>query len=510
MVLNYLPYGILALSLVMTLGLLPILWRRRPAPGIMPLLVLLAAVSVWNAAYLMEMASTTIPTMKFWVSVEYFGIVTIPGAWLIFAMAYTHKEQWITRRNVLLLTIEPLLVLLATWTNDWHGLFRANQYVSELPGFTLLMADMQALFWIHTAYSYILLMAGAVLFVRMFIQTRAVYRGQVFAIMIAIVAPWAGNAAYLFLNAPIDLTSIGFSVSGLAMTIGLFRYRLMDIRPIARNAILENLDAMVAVVDTRHRIVDLNPAIRRVIDDYMPNAIGRPLADVLPAVAASLEPSLKEAVDVCLNRLPTRVFSQQSSRLLDRREMLQGWMIVLYDITDRKQVELALRDSEDRYRSLFESAFEGLAIHRDGSILDVNPAFEALFGYSRSDAIGRSAIDFSAPESRALMRQYIRIGADDPIEGKRPARGRDRILLRDSRQRPDVSGPTGPRRLDPGHHRAQKHGRRAPAAAAGKSAAQPRDRRHDIRDRHGHDPANDLHGTGARAQPAPDGHRPAG
>jgi PAS domain S-box-containing protein len=79
---------------------------------------------------------------------------------------------------------------------------------------------------------------------------------------------------------------------------------------------------------------------------------------------------------------------------------ITGGVVAIQDITDIKRMERALRESEQRYHSLFNSMAEGFALHeilcdekgepRDSRFLDVNPAFERFTGLSREEVIGRT------------------------------------------------------------------------------------------------------------------------
>ncbi|NJN48409.1 MAG: PAS domain S-box protein [Candidatus Competibacteraceae bacterium] len=65
------------------------------------------------------------------------------------------------------------------------------------------------------------------------------------------------------------------------------------------------------------------------------------------------------------------------------------------EIAAHQQSERALRDSEQRYRSLFEFANDGIFIIEAGRCVDCNPKIPHLFGCQREDIIGRSLLEFS-------------------------------------------------------------------------------------------------------------------
>ena len=74
------------------------------------------------------------------------------------------------------------------------------------------------------------------------------------------------------------------------------------------------------------------------------------------------------------------------------------------DITDLKQVEQALRETEGRYRSLFESAPDGILVaDSKGTYVDANPSALAMLGYSRDELIGMKSEEILVPREHARV-----------------------------------------------------------------------------------------------------------
>ena len=69
---------------------------------------------------------------------------------------------------------------------------------------------------------------------------------------------------------------------------------------------------------------------------------------------------------------------------------LRGFSKVTRDLTERRRVEEALRDSEERFRSLVETAHDAIvSADTQGTIVSFNPAAERVFGYSKDEALGQ-------------------------------------------------------------------------------------------------------------------------
>jgi len=110
---------------------------------------------------------------------------------------------------------------------------------------------------------------------------------------------------------------------------------------------------------------------------------------------------------------------------------------VLWDISERKQAELALRDSEKKYSSLFSSIREGFALHEiltdehgapiDYRFLEVNPAFEAMTGISRERWVGHTVKEILPSTETHWIETYGRVAlTGEPVSFENYTAGLER------------------------------------------------------------------------------------
>ncbi len=115
-----------------------------------------------------------------------------------------------------------------------------------------------------------------------------------------------------------------------------------------------------------------------------------------------------------------RLFWIEPDELWSRLTLTVGTIIlavvVQRGINRRERIEEALREEEERFRSLSDATFEGVAISENGRVLQTNKAFAEMFGYETTEVVGMSAVDFMAPESREVTLRHISSGSEEPYE----------------------------------------------------------------------------------------------
>jgi PAS domain S-box-containing protein len=98
--------------------------------------------------------------------------------------------------------------------------------------------------------------------------------------------------------------------------------------------------------------------------------------------------------------------------------MVVGIATIAPLFTAVRRAEGAFRESEERFRLLSEAAFEAIALHEKGVILDGNGAFARMFGYDLAELIGKNVLDLAAPQSRELVLKHVRSGREAPYEAE--------------------------------------------------------------------------------------------
>ncbi|MBN1978358.1 MAG: PAS domain S-box protein [Anaerolineae bacterium] len=367
---QYTPYVfplLMTTAIAATLALFA--WRHRSAPGAAPLAALMLAVAVWSAAYALELGSPDLRTKTLWSNLTYLGVVTAPLAWLALALQHTGNEKWLTRRRLILLAIIPLLTTALVWTNDLHHLLHTSIELDTSGPYPMLDVTHNMAFWAHTAYCYLLLLIGTGLLILMFIRSPHLYRGQAGALLIGALSPWIANAVFIFGWSPfgkLDLTPFALTLTGLAMGWGLFRFRLLDLVPVARDTIIESMSDGVIVLDSRDRIVDLNPVAEGILSISASEAVGQPAQKILsrwPDLVERYRSMAETRAEITVGKgIVRRYFDLRVSPLRDWRRHLVGRLIVLRDVTRRKEMEEELQQAKEAAEAANQAKDEFISI----------------------------------------------------------------------------------------------------------------------------------------------------
>jgi len=182
---------------------------------------------------------------------------------LVVALDYRQRLHILTPPRVAVLLAVPAVTVVLAFSNEYHGLIWSQFGSERIGGIVYMRVTYGKWFPIHLAWQYILNVFAAGLLIQTIFRSTQIHRRQAILVVLAIVIPWFANLTYMLRVGPapgLDLTSAAFSVSCVLLTIGIFRYQLFDVVPIAHDSVIQQMSDGVIILDPEGRVLDANPA----------------------------------------------------------------------------------------------------------------------------------------------------------------------------------------------------------------------------------------------------------
>src|SRR5258708_1927617 len=201
-------------------------------------------------------------------------------------------------------------------------------------------------------------------------------------------------------------------------------------------SIFENAIEGIFQTSPEGRFLTVNPAMARILGYDLPEEVIEKITDVAHQLYVTPEDRIEaarlEKETGILKSFEFEAFRKDGQKIwlsLNRRSVRDDNGVEIYreggieDISERRRVEEALRESEARKRAILESGLDDIVtMDHKGQVVDWNPAAERTFGYLREDAIGRDMAELIIPLS---LREHHRRGlAHYLVTGEGPVLGK--------------------------------------------------------------------------------------
>lgn len=317
--------------------------RRAGVVGRAGLVAVLVGSAIWGLAYGLELGSVTRSGRELWGALKYVGIVLLPPAWLIFSLGYAGRERFVSPRVLVVLSVEPALVLMILAVPSARHLVRSYPAGASS---ALTHIQLGPLFYVLLAYSAALAALGTGFLLLTLMRISAAYRRQSVVLLSAVGLVWITNILATVGVGPfrvVDPTPPALAVAGLMLILGVFRFGLLDLVPVARTTLIETMPDPVLVLDAHHRVIDHNPAAERLLRVSERALLGarfdQLLGEELPA-PGHRSPTRHELTFTRAGE--ERSFELVISVLGKAPSDGPGHLVVLRDITGRKEAERRL------------------------------------------------------------------------------------------------------------------------------------------------------------------------
>jgi diguanylate cyclase (GGDEF)-like protein len=372
----YIPFMLTLLISAAVSGMLALYsWGRRSVPGSKPFAAMMVCAVVWSILSILETQSADLASKQALMAFENIGVVAIPFLWVVFASAYTAKAPGPERRYLFLLSVMPVLFLILMGSNSFHHLIISSAQLANENTLVYVSINYGPLFWIWNVYALALLLLGFVYLIQFLMQTSQRYSPKVFVLFAGVMLPWIGNGLYVLHFLHFDPTPAAYSLLGLTVALSVFRSHLMDVIPVARAVIVENLQDGVVIFNQQDRLLDINPAARQILALSRRVTSRMSYRQVLSRFPDLVSRYADHPTEACFvvkieEGDEESFYDVRISPIYDVQHHVQGKLVVLRDISEHKRSESELEKSHALLESTLEATADGiLVIHgRDKSV----------------------------------------------------------------------------------------------------------------------------------------------
>ncbi|MFB6176863.1 MAG: histidine kinase N-terminal 7TM domain-containing protein, partial [Halobaculum sp.] len=304
---------------------------------------LTGGATLWALSYAVALLVHD-PTLRWGLELlVWTGRLTVPVAWLVFALEYTGRSEPLTRSRVAVICVLPVVTLLTLVSNPVFGLLFENYRIVGGAVATVQYTP-TTYFWVQLLYSYALIGTGTLVLFGMVLSPERLFSVQAGALVVGALVPTVTNVLWLFDWGPVpglDLTPAALSITCGSFAVALLRFDLLGLSPkpqrLGWRAAVADFDDGVLVVGTDGRVVDANPAAESLFPDRDP--FGEAVTDLLDEQDLPDDGTITLGLDTAVGR---RRYEITVSPVADRQERQIGQTFVLRDITEREQREQRL------------------------------------------------------------------------------------------------------------------------------------------------------------------------
>lgn len=382
-------------------------FRHRSAPGARPFVLLVGCLVPWALGAALELAAATPEAKVSWYVFKSLWKLPAGTASLLFALDYAGLGRRLGRRGLALLALPAavpfLLVALGPSPTSLLGTQAVvgGRVVSSLGPAGLAL----------TAWGFVLGLASPLVFLWLLV-TAPSSRGPAALCLCGHVATRAGylldlsGASPL---APMDATMLGGIFTAVLYAVALGPFRMFELVPVARGALVDQMPDGVVVLDSRQRVVDLNPAAARIFGLPPAEARGRAARDLLPELPEGTAGPGGEASDLPEIRLGegtgARRYAPRLSLLRNRGGARLGELVVLRDVTESRRAAARSLDQQRALATLRERDLLARELHDSlGQVL----GFAKMQAQAARELLARG----DGPGADALLAQLVSVAQD--------------------------------------------------------------------------------------------------
>lgn len=316
--------------------------KYRDNTGVKEFVIVGIITAWWIFCQIFELMSLTLEIKLFWANLLYLGAGLSPLMYLGLALKFSGKDQYITRKNIMMVLIIYLVFFILIFTDQYHGLMRKNFVLdtSSIP--YVIKKEYGPLFPIYVVFVYSLNIISLALLLRKSIKKDYIYRKHAKALFFGLLFITVVNLFYITgfpQKLRFDLAPAVTGISVGVYFVGVFKYKLFSVMPIARDILIESLVSGMMVIDKNDRIIDVNKSILKMFQ-LKQSIVGEKIytIQILEQVVIEGKKDIdKKKIVTYKKRNAAYLYEIKRYILQDYKSKIMGKLYIIDDITQQEK-----------------------------------------------------------------------------------------------------------------------------------------------------------------------------
>lgn len=394
---------IAASAVILTLVIAIYSWLHRKYIGAINMVIISLLGAAWGITYLLELFSTSFETKNFWDSIQFIPATFMAPAFFLFCLVFTGWVKITKRLRWLLVFLIPVLTIFVVFTNQYHHLYKiaANDTPSNATFLVPFFPQYGIWFWVVVIHTFILLITSVAFLAYTYKKSPRWARNRIGGLMFGACLPVIAG----IISIPIWANQMGANIILISLLAflfilfwSIFGNHMLDVIPLARSTLLSQITDAVITLDPYGQILDFNNAAANISQLDIKGHVGQSFPILLNDRLKShipIEDCLDQSMEIVLGEGTfTRIYDMSISPLTASNDKVAGSLVVLREITKKKQDEVERVLIEERYRTLFENSTLGIfLLNQQGMIIENNAQASRISGYTRDQILFRSLSD---------------------------------------------------------------------------------------------------------------------
>ncbi|MFZ5858774.1 MAG: HD domain-containing phosphohydrolase [Chloroflexota bacterium] len=357
-----LPY---LLSLALSAGVATYTWRHRRIQGAGAYAILSSAQTLAVFGFILELISPDLNGKLIWDKFQWITFAVEAVAIPIFVVQYTKYPFPRARIGWVLIALLPVSMMVMVMADPWLHIIYPNPHLVQAFLFGELVYDFTWFTYLFAAYGYTMTAFSFFVLAQRIVRPARLYRAQVTIIIVGLLIPVFGTALPFFgiqLTPLRDASPFTTAIGNMIVALGLYRYRLFDVKPIARETLFEKTPDLVIILDAQDRIVDMNHAALGEFGLTPEQVIGKPFSSFFFYEWEEFHEPIEGNKEIFIKRNEEYFhFDVRTTLLHDSRGQYQGRIFVARDITPYAVLQWQLKELNEDLERRVQARTEELA-----------------------------------------------------------------------------------------------------------------------------------------------------